>query len=1035
MNVQTFYPVFANGQVLTSEQLNDIVDYLEPQDRLGRRLVGIGVACGFEPDWDAGTKTLMLSAGMAVTSEGYMVAEEAVVLNRCRPYTVPIPSGPEASAEERDRARYPFLFDGNSQRAALELLPIDFQPAEGEAQPEPLADDIVENKTVLLFLERNLEALKNCDINDCSDKGSEVSLILRRLLVARDVADKILAEEAAIAGQPVDRASHPRRRLAPFDLERIHPERFGTDTVGKLHQRTLDTVVPAFARLLPALREAWAAYRPLLQDQFPADAFPDGPVPDHHFLNAWAAYAEAPVLVQYLHDLAHDITQSHNEFLACAARFEAECCPDTGRFPLHVLAGDVVARSQAFAGAPRTLSEYKTYDPAAAQDGAGPEGAPAPRRHHFIPSPAVADGSQRLAELQSLFARTILLAQSFFTRDLLGAEIRVTPSRDGAAPLGARAIPFYYRFQPGGDLIRNWSWPKARSETYGSIFSYQFSDRRNHPFFQRRDAEDFIRIEGAVGRPLGSTIAELVRQRCELGLSFAIEPVWIGWGDDDPNANSRQVAKRAMRGLLLCRLNQIDIVFATLMDSLFEFAVWLVRVLGTVDAGKTTRPPTPTAPVHEIAQPVIRGVDMMLMQPEERTEVRMFSRAMRTELRRRDISANELVGRVIGDEAAVVRPAAQPKNVAEIFAHVSDERRGGELIDRLRDVIGNFDLPFDREDAIRVVYPSVALISRAQELMRVTRGVSLAEFDDDRFATVMRGFAAAYDAYAAVAETDATKAGKTIANTNLSIIANRGFVSTMAQQFASGSMSGQIDQQLDEMFEDMALPRYARLHPGLEHKAGVAAGGTYVLVYASRAELARRLRGLMAETSAQLEARAESIGVRGLRIDVRRVAEALEASSRPNGDDVLEEFVVVADFCLPYLCCEGRCGDQEVERRYSGRPVTPEPTPTPPPPPPEPTPTRGEGKLTIRVMLERVGPLGRGRAGIGRPVPGAQVAITNLRTRQTQTETMAQPQKTFVLPSDRYVVVATFRGMNSEREQVELGAGESKAITLAIGLD
>ena len=34
MITQTSYPVFENGQVLTKNHLNDLVDYLEQQDRL-----------------------------------------------------------------------------------------------------------------------------------------------------------------------------------------------------------------------------------------------------------------------------------------------------------------------------------------------------------------------------------------------------------------------------------------------------------------------------------------------------------------------------------------------------------------------------------------------------------------------------------------------------------------------------------------------------------------------------------------------------------------------------------------------------------------------------------------------------------------------------------------------------------------------------------------------------------------------------------------------------------------------------------------
>lgn len=61
MDIQTFYPVFENGQVLTSQHLNDILDYLEPKDRLSRtRLIGIGIGCGFAQHWDAAAATSTL---------------------------------------------------------------------------------------------------------------------------------------------------------------------------------------------------------------------------------------------------------------------------------------------------------------------------------------------------------------------------------------------------------------------------------------------------------------------------------------------------------------------------------------------------------------------------------------------------------------------------------------------------------------------------------------------------------------------------------------------------------------------------------------------------------------------------------------------------------------------------------------------------------------------------------------------------------------------------------------------------------------
>ncbi|NJM91692.1 MAG: hypothetical protein HC861_02670, partial [Rhodospirillaceae bacterium] len=363
MNIHTFYPVFESGQVLTSKHLNDIVDYLEPQDRLTRTgLTGIGIVCGFVPDWNATESTLTLSCGVAVTSEGYLIAEEQVVLNRSRPYLVPIPSSPDATPEEKAKARYPFLFDGNTQRAAFELLPTDFQPAPGEATPTALSNAFIADKTILLFLECNLEALKNCDINDCSDKGSEMKVTLRRLLVTRTVANQILAQEATIAGRPVDRAHHPRLGLAPLAVERTNPALQQIDTLGELYARFVTMAGKAALQLLPAMDNAWEAYKPLLEDMFPSSSFPEGPIPKHHFLNPLAAYAETPALAQHLYGAVHDMVRSYNEFIECAARFDAECCPHPGRFPQHALAGDVVRRSTSFEKAPRTLAEFATYD-------------------------------------------------------------------------------------------------------------------------------------------------------------------------------------------------------------------------------------------------------------------------------------------------------------------------------------------------------------------------------------------------------------------------------------------------------------------------------------------------------------------------------------------------------------------------------------------------------------------------------------------------------------------------------------------------
>jgi hypothetical protein len=956
MNSQSFYPVFETGQVLTSEQLNDIVDYLEPQDRLGRRLVGIGIVCGFRPVWDAAAGAIRLGAGVAVTSEGYLIADDEALFDRVRPYRVPVPSGREASAEARDLARYPFLFSGNRPRDALELLPSDFVPARGEARPTKLTAASVAGQTVMLFLECNVEALKNCDINDCSDKGSEMSLTLRRLLIDNALADRILGEEQAIAGRPVDRANHPRLGLAPLRMEKINPAGSGIASVADLHARALETAADAAGRLVPALRQAYEAYRPLLEDMFPAAAFPEGPVPAHHLFNPFAALAETPALVQHFHGAVHDMVESHNEFIRCAALYDGECRPHPERFPKHVLAGDVEQPVTAFAGAPRDAAEYARYDPLRVAGGPAPEGPPAARRHHFVPTPAAGPHGERLAELRSLFARTLLLAQTFRTRGLLGEDIGLTPSRGGGAALGDRAIPFYYSFREGGDLYNNWSWRRRRTnpaDLGGSIFSYRANARAN-PFLLRLGGEDFVRVEGLVGKPLGSAMAELIRQRRALGVSFSVDPVWIGWGADD---RTRGRAAAAMDGLLRCRLNELDIVFRTATGGLFEFALWVIRVLGRLNAGRTTTAPkaatetarttspagVPIGQTRDVADMLgdIQRLNLIAAVPTtimfnvtEAEGLAELGDSIRNRFEGAEFERKAVMGAILGNDAEA---PVESGTVAAIFARTADRATGGELIDRVRAVAAQFAPAAEREETVDRIYPAVALIARAEELMRTTRATSLVDFDEAAFGTALRGFAAAYEAYCARAELDTRMATPEIARVNAQIVANRGFVAAAAR-LAGTALTRWVQVEVQRLFGALSMPRYAQLHPGMEHQGGVRQGGTLVLLYASRSDLEKSLRRSMAPFARALSDAGKALGAR-VAVDFEQVAKDLEASSRSRSRDALDEFVIVGDFCLPEACCDARCADAEIERRFGGRPVPPTPpAPQPTPPAPQPTP-------------------------------------------------------------------------------------------------
>ncbi len=66
------YPNFNKGQLLTSDLLNNSVEYLDQQDRLTRaNLIGVGIVEGLSYSYDKGALTV--KAGTAITSDGYLI--------------------------------------------------------------------------------------------------------------------------------------------------------------------------------------------------------------------------------------------------------------------------------------------------------------------------------------------------------------------------------------------------------------------------------------------------------------------------------------------------------------------------------------------------------------------------------------------------------------------------------------------------------------------------------------------------------------------------------------------------------------------------------------------------------------------------------------------------------------------------------------------------------------------------------------------------------------------------------------------------
>ena len=194
--ITTHYHTFVDNQVLTSRQLNDFISYFEDQDRLSRVFLhGVGKVCGFKVSYDSSAKTIIVTQGAGVTTDG-----DLLFLRN------PLEESPlkEIEADQTEFkyyrkfedkfAGYSFFkkeetVDGESVDVQIELFEILPEQTEGNNEKELGELEDLGKKVVLLYLESFVREGNLCTSIDCDNQGEEQVARLRVLLVSEEDAE------------------------------------------------------------------------------------------------------------------------------------------------------------------------------------------------------------------------------------------------------------------------------------------------------------------------------------------------------------------------------------------------------------------------------------------------------------------------------------------------------------------------------------------------------------------------------------------------------------------------------------------------------------------------------------------------------------------------------------------------------------------------------------------------------------------------------------------------------------------------------
>ncbi|MFC3443807.1 hypothetical protein ACFOKF_21895 [Sphingobium rhizovicinum] len=215
-------------------------------------------------------------------------------------------------------------------------------------------------------------------------------------------------------------------------------------------------------------------------------------------------------------------------------------------------------------------------------------------RQPFLASPAVGECQAETKELRQLFARLVAMVQRFTNAPslpvddgkALDSQIRVTPSALGERLLGGRAIPYYYGFDGTRPIHKLWDAEKTRRLRDNLNLGYHSDHYGNAPEFVtdplRYDLEpaNFLRIEGHLGKPYKRALKTLLSLRKAYRLPIDIIALRTGTPDE--------AAPDDLKGKP-SRFPDLEALYDTLREQLMRMLAESVRALYDVLAPRVTR--------------------------------------------------------------------------------------------------------------------------------------------------------------------------------------------------------------------------------------------------------------------------------------------------------------------------------------------------------------------------------------------------------------------------------------------------------------
>ncbi len=507
------YPYFKKGQVLKNTDLNNMVEYLDEQNRTTRVLVvGSGIFSGLEVEVTHGEEEndpvqIEVSQGFGLSSDGHIIQ-----LHDSEPIKKIVYSHYKKLVVSERHFRCKDTNGENETEISWDTFELlqEYSETEGEDAVKPLNEIASEEGVsgaycLVLWVSQEQIDRPYC-IDICDDNGADLTISIKALLVKRD--DLQLVEESNEEEVVVENDFNPPSINIPAfgyaQTEIMVPGAENSQTTYVVNPALIENYDDFLNNYISIIRKvvgntgsieeafSWAynymGMLGLAGGENPFDGL------NNRLIELLKLYSEPKlepntppenIDIQYLFLYLHDLKKAFEEFVHTICNVQTSILPDLCAHVRYIALGGIEINAE----------EYPFFTVT--------QGC----RTTFQPSLFNGVNSALIKEVEFLFERMKKLTitengmlelpvkyQSF-------PLIRAIPGRERQKPLSKHSIPYYYK----KDIKDFWVTGNVLDCPDYKITGYRYIDNKNffpeeNPLFYQDDEYKFFRIEGHVGK-------------------------------------------------------------------------------------------------------------------------------------------------------------------------------------------------------------------------------------------------------------------------------------------------------------------------------------------------------------------------------------------------------------------------------------------------------------------------------------------------------------------------------------------------------